>query len=285
VIDVAKATDAPVAVLTSVASAIDPPSAERLRDNGIPVLEGARSGLAALWHLARWPLPVSRADCTVQPERRQWWLSRLPDGVSAFELLADYGVPVVDVRTADSVGAALAAADAVGYPVALKTVGTTHKSDVGGVVLDIADEAALAVAYTAMADALGPEVTVEPMVEPGVEISVGVVRDPGFGPLLIVAAGGTLVELVADRVVACPPVSRDAARAMLDGLRIRPLLDGWRGAPAVDIEALTDVIMAFSQLAVEIGDLVDAVEVNPVIASPSGAVAVDALVQLRGVSQ
>ena len=133
-----------------------------------------------------------------------------------------------------------------------------------------------------MADSLGPAVTVEPMVEAGVEISVGIVRDEGFGPLVIVAAGGTLVELLADRVVACPPVSHAGALDLLDGLRIRPLLDGWRGQPAVDIDALAGVIVAFSQMAIEIGDVVDAVEANPVIASPRGVVAVDALVQASG---
>jgi hypothetical protein len=125
-------------------------------------------------------------------------------------------------------------------------------------------------------------VTVEPMTEAGVEVSVGVVRDPAFGPLLIVAAGGTLVELLADRVVACPPVSAAGAGRLLDGLRIRPLLAGWRGAPAVDIDALVQVIVAFSQMAMEIGDAVDAVEANPVIATSHGVVAVDALVQARG---
>ena len=142
-----------------------------------------------------------------------------------------------------------------------------HKSDVGGVALDLRDEAALREAYAAMADRLGPAVTVEPMVAAGVEVSVGMVRDPAFGPLLVVAAGGTLVELLADRVVACPPVSHAGARDLLDGLRIRPLLAGWRGQPAVDIDALAGVIVAFSQMATELGDVLDAVEANPVIAS------------------
>jgi acetate---CoA ligase (ADP-forming) len=282
VTDVAKHTDAPIAVMASVASAIDPSTAERLRDSGIPVLEGARSGLAALHHLARWPLPVDKSEATVQSDRRQRWVSRLCTGVASFELLADYGVPVVDVCEADSVGGVLEAAEAVGYPVALKTVAALHKSDVGGVVLDLRDETALREAYTAMADTLGPGVTVEPMVGAGVEVSLGIVRDPGFGPLLIVAAGGTLVELLADRVVACPPVSHAGARNLLDGLRIRPLLAGWRGQPPVDIDALAQVIVAFSQMAVEIGDVVDAVEANPVIASSHGVVAVDALVQASG---
>ncbi len=282
VTDVAKHTDAPVAVLASVASAIDRPTADRLRDSGIAVLEGARSGLAALAHLARWPLPVDLADAEVQPERQQRWRAGIAGAASPFELLADYGVPVVDVRTADSVGTALAAAAAVGYPVALKTVVALHKSDVGGVALNISDEAELRAAYAAMADTLGPAVTVEPMVAAGVEISVGIVADQAFGPLLVVAAGGTLVELLADRVVACPPVSHTGALALLDRLRIRPLLAGWRGAPAVDIDALADVIVAFSDMAVEIGDVVDAVEANPVIATTRGVVAVDALVQVRG---
>ena len=170
----------------------------------------------------------------------------MPRGRIAFELLADYGVPVVSSRTARSLDEALAAADATGYPVALKTAGALHKSDVGGVVLGLTDEAALRVAYTAMSQSLGPAVRVEPMVDGGVEVSVGFVRDEAFGPLLVVAAGGTMVELLADRVVACPPVSHARALRLLDGLRIRPLLAGWRGAPAVDIDALAGVIVGFS---------------------------------------
>ena len=273
VLDVANSTDAPLAVLASVPSAIDAPTAQRLRDKGIPVLEGFRSGLAALGHLARWPLPVDRPGEPTRSERR------IPDGASAFELLAAYGIPVVQSRTAHSIGEALAAADELGYPVALKTLGALHKSDVGGVALNLADEGALSLAYSAMAQSLGPAVTVQQMVADGVEVSVGFVRDDAFGPLLVVAAGGTLVELLTDRVVACPPVSHAGALALLDRLRIRPVLAGWRGAPAVDIDALADVIVAFSEMAIELGDVVDAVEANPVIASPGGVIAVDALVQ------
>ena len=281
VTDVAKLTDAPIAVMASMASAIDNGTAERLRDSGIPVLEGARSGLSALAHLASWPLPIEPDATPVDPDRRARWAARIADDAPSFGLLADYGVPVVDIRRADSADGAVAAAAAIGYPVALKTVGAAHKSDVGGVVLDIVDADALRTAYAAMADALGSAVTVEPMVAAGVEISVGVVRDQAFGPLLIVAAGGTMVELLADRVVACPPVTHAGARSMLDRLRVRPLLDGWRGAPSVDIDALVDVIVAFSQMAIEIGEFVDAVEANPVIAAPVGVVAVDALLIAR----
>jgi acetate---CoA ligase (ADP-forming) len=273
-LDVANTIDAPLAVLTSVPSAIDAPTAQRLRDNGIPVLEGFRSGLAALGHLARWPLPVDRPAEPARIERP------VPEG--AFELLAAYGIPVVQPRAAHSVGDVLTAADAIGYPIALKTAGALHKSDVGGVVLDLADGAALRLAYTAMAQSLGPAVTLQPMVADGVEVSLGFVRDDAFGPLVIVAAGGTLVELLADRAVACPPVTRHGALRLLESLRIWPLLGGWRGQPGVDVDALADVVVRFSELAAELGDVFDAVEANPVIASVDGVVAVDALVIMRG---
>lgn len=281
-LDIAACGDAPLAVLASVPSAIDPDTAKRLRDNGIPVLEGARSGIAALGHLARWPLPVSRPVPQIDGERVRRWTARLAepgwDAPTAFALLADYGIPATQSRTAHDVTEALAAAEAVGYPVALKTLGSEHKSDVGGVVLGVGDRESLWAAYEEMAGRLGPDVSIDAMAPAGVEISLGVVRDDNFGPLIVVAAGGTLVELLADRAVACAPATREAAVALLRSLHTAPLLAGWRGAPPVDIDALADAVVGFSQLATELGEHLDAVEANPVIASPTGVVAVDALV-------
>jgi acyl-CoA synthetase (NDP forming) len=285
-IDVAARTDAPVAVLASVESAVDPVAANRLRANGIPVLENARSGIAALGHLADWPLPAETSTTIIDADRQRRWSTRLAahdwKALEAFALLADYGIAVPDSGVADDLDEVLAVAHAVGFPVALKTSAADHKSDVGGVVLGIPDEPALSAAYQAMAQRLGPAVSVHAMVEPGVEVSVGVVRDDNFGPLVVVAAGGTMVELLADRAVACPPITPAGALGMLRSLRIAPLLAGWRGGDAVAIDALAAVVAGFSHLATEIGDALDAVEANPVIASPVGAIAVDALVLPRG---
>ena len=284
VLDVAAETDAPIAVVTSVPAAVDRDAAARLRDNGIPVLEGFRSGLVALGHLARWPPNLESAGPSVDVDRRRWWQTRLQDWnpALAFDLLADYGIPVARATEAHAIDDAVAAADSVGYPVVLKTTAAQHKSDVGGVRLDLADASAVRAGYADIAQRLGPSVTVQPMVPVGVEVSVGVVRDAAFGPLVVVAAGGTLVELLADRVLACPPVSHGGALRLLAGLRIRPLLDGWRGAPASDVGALAEVVVGFSQLAVELVDSLEAVEANPVIVSAAGAIAVDALVIQRG---
>lgn len=283
VLAVAADTPAPLAVLTSLPSSIDGVTAEMLRKNGVAVLEGAASGIAALGHLAAWPLPTDGVLPRVDPDRRRSWRERLAawEPSDAFELLAAYGVPVAHSRVAATLEEALGAATECGYPIALKTLGAQHKSDVGGVALGITDAEALAVGYTAMASRLGPTVTVQPMVGTGIEISVGVVRDHAFGPLLVVAAGGTLVELLDDRAVALAPLSRAGALRLLGSMRIGKLLAGWRGATPVDVTALADVIAAFSTLAIELGDGLEAVEANPVIVSSDGAVAVDALVVVR----
>jgi acyl-CoA synthetase (NDP forming) len=284
-IDVATHTDAPIAVLASVESAVDRATANRLRANGVPVLENARSGIAALGHLADWPPPANTSTVHIDADRQQRWSSRLAspdwDAHESFALLADYGIAVPASGVAHDHDAALAIAETVGYPVVLKTLGADHKSDVGGVMLGIADDAALSDAYRSMTERLGPTVSVHAMARPGVEVSIGVVRDENFGPLVIVAAGGTLIELLADRTVACPPITTAGALDMLGSLRIAKLLGGWRGEPAADINALADVVVGFSQLATELGDVLDAVEANPVIASPTGAIAVDALLIAR----
>jgi acyl-CoA synthetase (NDP forming) len=184
------------------------------------------------------------------------------------------------MREAASVVEALQAAEEVGWPVVLKTAapGVAHRFDVAGVITGLHDAAAVEAAYADLAARLGPAVSVHRQVAAGVELSVGLVRDDALGLMVVVAAGGVLVELLSDRAVALPPLSRDGARRMVDRLRIRPLLDGFRGSPPADVDALVDVVVAVSRLAHERGDELAALDLNPVIVSPEGAVAVDVLV-------
>ena len=112
---------------------------------------------------------------------------------------------------------------------------------------------------------------------PGTELSLGLARDPSLGPLVVVAAGGVLVELLADRVVALPPVGPQQARDLVNRLRAARLLAGVRGRPPADLAAVAAAVGAVSQIAVELGDALDALDINPLICGPDGAVAVDAL--------
>ncbi|MGZ8652071.1 MAG: acetate--CoA ligase family protein, partial [Actinomycetota bacterium] len=177
----------------------------------------------------------------------------------------------------------IAAAEEVGWPVALKTAasGVHHKSDVGGVALGLTNADALRAAYEDVASRLGPQVVVAAMAPPGVEVALGIVRDPQFGPLVLVAAGGVLVEILRDRRMALPPLDVPRSLAMIDRLRVRPLLDGVRGAPPADVDALARAISRLSVLAVDLGEELDALDVNPVIVTTDGCEAVDALVVPR----
>ena len=278
VLTAAAGTAKPVAVLAGLPSAVDQVAAARLRAAGVPVLEGTRTGLLALRHLldhAERPPPPP-----VWPPSRAPGKGQLPaDGPDLFVLLRDYGIPVVRSRAAATRAAALAAADEIGYPVVVKTgePGIAHKSDVGGVRLGLASPAEAGAAYDDLAARLGPRVMVSESAAPGTELALGVVRDPALGPLLVIRAGGVLVEILAERAVLLAPVTQSAALAALRRLRIAPVLAGSRGQPAADLGAIADVIAGLSRLACDLGDALEALDINPLICSPTGAVAVDAL--------
>jgi acyl-CoA synthetase (NDP forming) len=289
--DVWEATTKPFCLISNLPATIAKDEVGVLRDAGIPVLEGTVTGLRALKHLLAdaafrdraAPDPPSPGPTELRTKWRAM-LENFPGGEfaesMALELLAGYGIPTAKAGHADSLEQAEWAASWIGYPVAMKTAmpGIAHKSDVGGVRLRIGAVDELREAYADLSQRLGNLVTVEEMAPPGVEVALGIVRDPTFGPLVLVAAGGVLVELLHDRKLALPPIDEDAARRLIDGLAMRPLLDGARGAPPADVGALARAVSRLSVLAVELGDAIAGLDVNPMIVSASGCVAVDALV-------
>jgi acetate---CoA ligase (ADP-forming) len=286
VAETARRTSKPVVVLSNVPAAIDQDTAAGLRADGIPVLEGTRSGLLALKHLldddAPGPGPASPAAVPNQARQERWTrviTAGEAQGVRLGELLLDYGIAVAATRAADSQAGALAAAGDVGYPVVLKTdePGIAHKSDAGGVVLGVRGPDALQAAYQDLAERLGRRVLVCETIPAGPELSLGLARDHELGPLLVVGAGGVLVELLADRTVALSPVSPGQAHQMLGTLRVARLLAGVRGQPGADLDAVAAAITGLSELATELGDVLEALDINPLICGPARAVAVDAL--------
>jgi acyl-CoA synthetase (NDP forming) len=282
-------TDKPYAMLSNLSSGIDRNDVRTLEDAGIPVLEGTLTGLAAFKHLLAYrdhrSLPPFEGTSPVDDGTRERWRSRLSSGEpiderEGLELLAAYGVPIVPSEVVETVDAARAAADRFGFPVALKTAmpGIIHKSDAGGVHLALADSVAVERAYGALSSSLGPRAIVAPMARSGVEMALGIVRDPQFGPLVLVAAGGVLVEILKDRRLGLPPLDEPRAGRLIDRLQARPLLDGVRGQRPADIDVLARAVVALSWLAHDLGEYLDALDVNPVICGPDGCVAVDALV-------
>jgi acetyl coenzyme A synthetase (ADP forming)-like protein len=215
-------------------------------------------------------------------------LAANPDGgwVSpgeAVALLRAFGIATAGEVEVTSASEASGAAAQLGYPVALKAVGATilHKSDVGGVRLDLATPDDVAAAYTSMSTALGDAMEgaiVQSMLR-GVELITGVVSDPLFGPVVMFGSGGTAVELFGDRVLRILPLTDQDAHEMVRSIRGAPLLFGHRGAPLCDVRAVEDVLLRVARLADEVPQLSE-MDLNPLIASPSGAVAVDVRIRL-----
>ncbi len=214
----------------------------------------------------------------------------------AKELLAAYGIPVVPTAVATCEEAAVAIADRIGYPVVLKlhSETITHKTDVGGVRLNLPDAETVRRAYRAIAESVAryaathPEVgdrpflgvTVQPMLHvEGYELILGASLDPQFGPVLLFGTGGQLVEVFRDRALALPPLNSTLARRMMEQTRIYKALQGVRGRAPVDLEALEDVLVRFSQLVVEL-DAVCELDINPLLVSSDRIVALDARIVL-----
>jgi acyl-CoA synthetase (NDP forming) len=289
VLDAAAQTTKPLVVLGNVGSAVDTDLATQLRQHGVPVLEGLRTGLLALRHLldhaarSRAPVvpgPATPATPAARVDRGAALLAAgITSGPPLLALLAEYGITTVAATEAGDEAGVLAAAESIGYPVVLKTAdpAIVHKSDVRGVILGIPGPAELARAYADLSARLGPLALVCQNVPVGTEVAIGIAPDPDLGPLIVVGAGGVLVESLADRAVALPPVDERTARQMIGELRVHKLLSGVRGAPPADLAAVARAVASVSDLAVDLGDRLLALDVNPLICAPDGAVAVDAL--------
>ncbi len=207
----------------------------------------------------------------------------------AYAILAAYGIPVLEHRLAATAEEASRMAEEIGFPAALKVVSpdVIHKSDSGGVKLGIDSPAAAAAAFTAINEAVAaavPSARIEgvliaPMTAGGVEVIAGMVRDPQFGPAVMFGLGGIFVEILKDVAFEIAPVSEEEARRLIKSIKGYPLLAGARGSRPCDIESLGAIITGLSRLALELGEVKE-IDLNPVLAGPDGAVALDARILL-----
>lgn len=282
-------TQKPFAIATCYSKCVNSQMANQLREAGVPVLEGMRPALVAARQALAYSQWRARGTMTPPPtpsaEIVARWRARCAeagplDEPESLALLADFGLPVAAHRVVETRDAALEAAAALGFPVVLKTAmpGIHHKSEVKGVHLNLAGPEAVAAAYDDLGARLGPRVLVSRMAPAGLEIVFGAVKDPQFGPVAVIGAGGILVELLRDTRFALPPFDRAEASRLIAGLAVRPVLDGVRGRPPLDGEALAEAFARFSVMLATLGDSLAEVDVNPIILGPQGLTAVDALI-------
>jgi acyl-CoA synthetase (NDP forming) len=253
----------------------DSPTAGVLRAGGVPVYPGIEAAVGALAALR--PRAPAAGSPALPPERP---LPRVDGYFGARALLEAAGIDFVAARSVAADGDVAAAALELGYPVVVKALGTLHKSDVGGVVVGIPgpDELREAVAdLRRRLDPPGFSVERTAPVGDGVELIVGARRDPRFGPVAAVGLGGIYTEVFADAAVGLAPLDVAEAERMLRSLRGAPLLAGARGRPACDVPAAARAAVALSWVAAA-HPAVTEVEVNPLLVTPAGAVALDARV-------
>lgn len=279
----------PVVVVGNVLTDVSEFARQVQHETGYPyVVGGIEHGLSAIGNAVRWaetrpstatmpaPLHVEGATGT--------WVEHQAAG-----FLARHGIPVVPSLPAADEDAAVFAADRFGYPVVLKAVadGLGHKSDIGGVRLGLADDEAVRTAFReitallAERGATGAGTLVQPQRSGGVELLVGVVRDPTWGLVLAVGLGGVWVEVLRDTVQLLVPVDAAEVRSVLAELRGAPLLQGVRGGQAADLDAVADVVTRIAGLAASLDEQLDSLEVNPLLVRGSDVEVLDALITWR----
>ena len=235
------------------------------------------------------PVDRARAEALISAARAEGRTLLTED--ESKDLLAAYGIPITETVVAPTIEEAVAAADRIGYPVVVKLYShtITHKTDVGGVQLNLKDAAAVRNAYelirASVTEKKGAEhfegVTVQPMVNwTGYELILGSSIDPQFGPVLLFGMGGQLVELFKDRALGLPPLTTTLARRMMENTKIYGALKGIRGRRGVDLDQLEQLLVRFSQLVVEQRWIAE-LDINPLLASPERLIALDARVVLH----
>ncbi len=284
----AQGAPARAALMSSLPETISPGTRQRCLDGGVVPLQGQREALEAL------ALAGATGDAWRKGEAVSLQLPATQRGIaprSAMTLtedagksaLAEFGVPTARRRVVLAADAARAAAQ-IGYPVVMKAFGAhlEHKSELGGVILNIRSDAEAAAAAQRLSD-ISSSVLVEEMITDAIaEVLIGVIVDAQFGQTLVLGAGGVLTELLQDSVSLLPPWNRSAIESAIDSLKVAKLLTGFRGKPAGDREALVQAVLSVARYAhAHLNTLLE-IDVNPLIVRPKGrgAVAVDAMIRL-----
>jgi acetate---CoA ligase (ADP-forming) len=293
---------APVFSTLASSSALDPSpySREVMARHGLHFAFGLEMGVRTLHHAIgygqarrRAAVRASRAGNRVRtpPPLVEGWSGVVPE-LEAKRLLAEYGIRAPDERLAGDADEAAAAATEIGFPVVLKVQSPdiVHRSDVGGVRLGLGSagevrrawDEVLAAVRAHRPDARIDGLLVARQVEPVVELIAGVEVDELFGPVVVAGAGGIFVEVLGDAALRLPPLDEEEARAMLEELRVAPLLHGARGRPPADVDAVAAVLVQLGELALDLAPRLRELDVNPLLALPEGggALAADALVVL-----
>jgi len=285
----AQSTDKPVVLLTNYSAWSHRKHALRLSRQGISVLDGTVMSIRAIKHALNYRDYISQVEFDGILEetnpRAEYWKGLLSSSSeplteeAGYALLADYGIQVPEHGIATSIDDIEELCGKIGFPLVAKTAepGILHKSDVGGVVIGIESLADAISAYKQISE-LGSRVLITSMANGSAELAFGLVQDEKFGSFVMVAFGGVWIEILEDSQLAMVPVDRDTARERIESLKMSSVLDGVRGAAPCNKEALINTYVGLSNIANDLDGCIHEMDINPVLVSPEGVVAVDCLI-------
>ena len=300
VIKVSKETNKPLALVNCHTDISNENLSKKTCEAGVPLIDGTREALLAVKHLIKFRDNQNINDHDTQQidalkiDMKQSTIEKWQDCLKknsgnalseqqSINLFSDFGITTPKSIYVESQHQIKPADFPLEFPVVLKTAVTdiTHKSDHGGVIVNIKNHQELLDAYTCLCKQIGPEVLIAEMVSPGTEIGLGMINDPQFGPFVMAAAGGVLIELLSDSSLALAPITPDKASKMLSTLKINKMLDGLRGMPPGNRASLIDAIVRLSIIADTFKDHISEIDINPIIVNETGAYAVDGLVIIK----
>jgi acetyl-CoA synthetase len=281
----AKQTGTKAAIMATFSDTISEPVAARLMKEGVVMLAGIDTGLAGIQAAvdvgAAWKKPLSPQLLPTSPPEKDASFRVLNEAESK-RFLAQFGIPIPAGKVVNNAEEAVNAADELGYPVVVKLLGVSHKTDVGGVRLNLRDGDEVSTAVRELTS-FSETFLVEKMVAGVVaELILGVAQDEQFGPYLLIGGGGILVEMMKDSASLLLPTTREQVVHALEQLKSAPLFNGFRGAPPADLNAAVDVILIVTEIVEKDPRAINELDINPLmlLSKGQGVIAADALISI-----
>ena len=272
----------PVIAVSNYSLTIDPEMAKRFLDRGIPLIKGTREALVAVKNLLNnKKLTISRNSH--KKNKRFFYWEKFTSGhhdinvIDGFKFLSDYGIEVAEYRVCNSISDAIKASKKIGFPIVIKTLKQNihHKTEVKGVYTNIQDLNELKEKYLDLETRLGKKIMLGKMILSGIEWSLGVKNDAHFGPTVMISLGGTLIDLLEEKLVLLAPFSSGYVEEKLKNLKSFKLLKGFRGSNELSVSKLCETASKLSFLAFDFKGLIQEIDINPIIVTEKQAIAVD----------
>ena len=282
IFEIIKEAKKPVIAVSNYSMTIDQQMAKRFLENGIPLVKGTREALVAIKNLLnnkkiKFSSESRRINKNVIKWRNELKASTYLDSLKGYALLNDYGINVADYKVCHSASDVISAAKIIEFPLVLKTLSENlhHKTEVNGVIVNIKNLGDLKENYRDLEKRLGKKVMISKMISGGIEWSIGVKNDPDFGPAVMISLGGTMIDILNEKLILMAPFTTNEVNKELKTLRSYNLMTGYRGSNNYSIQKLCDAASKISYLAFDLKKYIKEIDINPIIVNEDNAIAVD----------